>query len=92
MFYCWLMFLKMLEKTCYSYYKLDPANYISALGLAWDAMLLKTRIKLDLITDLKMLNMKEKQKRGIQSKPVYIRVRLEVIRRNGNTIILCIIK
>jgi len=33
-----------------------------------------------------------KTKRDIQSKPFYIRVRLEVIRRNGNTIILFIIK
>ena len=28
------------RKTCQSYYGLDPANYISAPGLAWDAMLL----------------------------------------------------
>jgi hypothetical protein len=35
------------------HYSLDPANYISAPGLAWDAMLLKTGIELDLITDLR---------------------------------------
>jgi hypothetical protein len=27
------------RKTCHEYYGLDPANYISAPGLAWDAML-----------------------------------------------------
>ena len=31
------------RKTCINYYGLDPANYISAPGLAWDSMLLKTR-------------------------------------------------
>ena len=31
------------RKTCY-YYGLDPANYISAPGLAWDAMLMMTKI------------------------------------------------
>ena len=40
--------------TCMTNYKLDPANYISAPGLAWDAMLLKTGIELDLITDLEV--------------------------------------
>jgi hypothetical protein len=34
--------------SCISYYKLDPTNYISAPGLAWDAMLLQTKIELEL--------------------------------------------
>ena len=46
------------------YYKLDPANYISAASLAWDAMLLKTNIKLDLITDATILDIFERSKRG----------------------------
>ena len=50
--------------TCMNNYKLDPANYISAPGLAWDAMLLETGIELDLITDLEMLKMIENSKRG----------------------------
>jgi len=52
------------RNTCMTYYKLDPANYLTAPGLAWDAMLLMTGIKLDLITDLSMLDMIEKMKRG----------------------------
>ena len=52
------------RQVCLNYYKLDPANYISAPSLAWDAMLLKTNIKLDLITDIEMLDMIERQKRG----------------------------
>ena len=57
------MFLKISE-TCMNYYGLDPANYLSSPGLAWDAMLLKTGVKLDLITDIKMLDMIERSKRG----------------------------
>ena len=52
------------RKTCIQYYELDPSNYISAPSLAWDAMLLKTEIELDLIMDLEMLEMIEKMKRG----------------------------
>ena len=47
-----------------TYYKLDPANYLTAPGLAWDAMLLMTKVKLDLISDIDMLTMIERQKRG----------------------------
>ena len=48
------------RKVCMNYYKLDPANYLSAPSLAWDAMLLLTNIELELISDLKMLDMVEK--------------------------------
>ena len=39
---------------CLSVYKLDPSNYITAPGLFFDAMLLKTGIKLELLTDIDM--------------------------------------
>ena len=52
------------RKTCLNYYDLDPLNYISAPGLAWDALLLKTKINLDLITDIKVLDIIERPKRG----------------------------
>ena len=39
-------------------------NYLSAPGLAWDAMLLKTNIQLDLINDLETLDFIERSKRG----------------------------
>ena len=39
--------------TCYNYDGLDPANYISAPSLAWDAMLMKTNIELEQIYDPK---------------------------------------
>ncbi|MFM7980491.1 MAG: hypothetical protein ACKPKO_14350, partial [Candidatus Fonsibacter sp.] len=52
------------RKTCTEYYKLDPSNYLTAPGLAWDAMLLQKKVKLDLINDVDMLSMIERQKRG----------------------------
>ena len=39
------------------YYGLDPAHYISSPGLSWDAMLKKTGIMLELLTDQDMLCM-----------------------------------
>ena len=39
---------------CLDYYKLDPAHYYTAPGLAWDAMLRMTGIQLELLTDINM--------------------------------------
>ena len=55
---------EQFRKPCYNYYELDPANYLTAPSLAWDAMLLKTGVELELITDLKILDIIERQKRG----------------------------
>ena len=52
------------RKTCLNNYELDPANYITAPGLAWDGMLLKTGVKLELIHDTKILDIMERMKRG----------------------------
>ena len=52
------------RKTCLAYYKLDPLHYISAPGLAWDAMLKMTGINLELITDIDMQLFIEKGIRG----------------------------
>ena len=45
-------------------YKLDPAHFYTAPGLAWQACLKKTGITLDLLTDPDMLLMFEKGIRG----------------------------
>ena len=42
---------------CFEIYKLDPPHFLSAPGLAWQACLKKTRVKLELLTDLDMLLM-----------------------------------
>ena len=52
------------RKTCFSYYGLDPANYLSAPSLAWDAMLMKTGIELEQIYDPKILDIIERHKKG----------------------------
>ena len=45
-------------------YKLDPAHYFTSPGLAWDAMLRHTGIKLQLLTDPDMILMIERGIRG----------------------------
>ena len=49
---------------CVNIYELDPQKFISAPGLAWQAALKKTKVKLDLLTDIDMLLMVEKGTRG----------------------------
>ena len=44
---------------CIEIYELDPAHFLSAPGLAWQACLKKTEVKLELLTD-NMLLMFEK--------------------------------
>ena len=45
---------------CLEIYELDPVYFVSAPGLAWQACLKKTEVKLELITDYDMLLMIEK--------------------------------
>ena len=49
---------------CLDIYELDPVYFVSAPGLAWQACLKKTGVKLELITDYDMLLMIEKEIRG----------------------------
>ena len=49
---------------CIKNYKLDPAHYYTAPGLAWDAALKVTEVKLELLSDIDMLLMVEKGIRG----------------------------
>ena len=52
------------RNNCLEYYKLDPANFYTSPGLAWQACLKKTGVKLELLTDPDMLLMFEKGIRG----------------------------
>ena len=45
-------------------YELDPVYFLSAPGLAWQACLENTGVKLELLTDCDMLLMVEKEIRG----------------------------
>ena len=49
---------------CIKVYELDPAHFLSAPGLAWQACLKKKEVKLELLTDVDMLLMVEKGIRG----------------------------
>ena len=45
-------------------YDLDPAKFLSAPELAWQAVLKETELKLELLTNIYMLLMVEKSIRG----------------------------
>ena len=53
-----------VRKISISYYKLDPAKYITLASYAWDAMLLNPGIVLALIADKELLESVENSKRG----------------------------
>ena len=55
------MYFKILE-TCIKVYELDPAHFLSASGLAWQACL---GLELELLTDPDMLLIIEKGIRGV---------------------------
>ena len=49
---------------CIETYELDPVLFLTAPGLIWQACFKKTRIRLELLTDIDMLLMAEKGTRG----------------------------
>ena len=49
---------------CIEIYDLDPAHFLSASGLARQAFLKKTKVELELLTDIDMIMMVEKGTRG----------------------------
>ena len=57
------MFENFRDK-CIEIYELDPARFLSAPGLSWQACLKKTGVKLGLLTDNDMLLMFEEGTRG----------------------------
>ncbi|KAL0849054.1 hypothetical protein ABMA28_013417 [Loxostege sticticalis] len=52
------------RKTCKLHYQLDPAFYVTAPSLSFDAMLLKTGVELELIDDHTMVRMIQSGIRG----------------------------
>ena len=49
---------------CIEIYELDPAHFLSAPGLAWQAYLKKTEVELELLTNIDMLLMVKNGIRG----------------------------
>lgn len=52
------------RNVCMQTYGLDPAHYFTSPGLSWDAMLKFTKIKLELLKDIDMINFIKKGIRG----------------------------
>ena len=62
-----LLFADVFENfrdECINTYELDPAHFLSAPGLSWEACLKKANVKLELLTDYDKLMMDEKGIRG----------------------------
>ena len=60
------MYLKIVEtvERSLKIYELDPARFLTAPDLAWEAALKKTKVKLELLIDIDMLLRVEKGIRG----------------------------
>ena len=56
--------LENFRDKCIEIYRLDPAYFLTAPGLAWQACLKKTEVELELLTDNDMLMLFEKGIRG----------------------------
>ena len=56
--------IENLRGKCIKIYELDPAHFLSAPGLAWQACLKKVKVNLELLTNSDMLLMVEKGIRG----------------------------
>ena len=52
--------LENFRNMCLNIYELDPEKYFPNTGLAWQIVLKKTKVKIDLLTDIDMLLMVEK--------------------------------
>ena len=64
------MFENFRDK-CIKSYELDPAYFVSAPGLEWQACLKKNEVSLELLTDIDMLLMVEEGIRGGMCQAVY---------------------
>ena len=54
---CFLIIFENFRNKCIEIYELDPAHFLSAPGLAWQACLKKTKVELELLTNIDMLLM-----------------------------------
>ena len=83
--------MKTLEICLYKY-ELDPVYFASAPGLAWQACLKKTGVKLELITDYDMILMIEKGIRGgiFQATYRHAKTNNKYMKNYNKNIIYCI--
>ena len=59
------------KSKCIEIYELDPVHFLSAATLAWKACSKKTKVELELSTDIDMLLMVEKGIRGGLCQAIY---------------------
>ena len=52
---------------CINIYELDPPKFLSAPGLAWQAALKKYKLRLNILTDIDVINGRKRYKRSIVS-------------------------
>ena len=52
------------RRTCMESYELDPAHYVSAPGLSWDAFLKRSEKEIELVSDMDMFQFFERGMRG----------------------------
>ena len=57
-------FFEKFRKTCLNYYRLDPVHYYTTPGLAWDASLRMSKVKLELIVEKDIYNLIDTSIRG----------------------------
>ena len=77
---------------CFEIYQPDPALFLSAPGLAWEVALKKTKVRLDLFTDIDMLLMVEKGFRGRICRAIYwhakANIKLDILTNIGVFVIV----
>ena len=56
---------------CLEIYEVDSSEFLSASGLALQAALKKSKVKLDFLTDIQMLLIVEEGTRGRMCHPIY---------------------
>ena len=55
---------EQFRQICLKYYQLDPAHFYTVPGLAWDAALKYTKVKLETVYDIEMHPFLERGMRG----------------------------
>ena len=59
------------RKKCIEIYELDPAQFLSAPGLVWQACFKKSEVEIELLTNIDMLLMAEKSTRGRMCRAIH---------------------
>ena len=78
-----IVIFENFRNMCLEIYELDPAKFLSAPGLACQAALKKTKVKLELLTDIDVLAMVEKGIRITNTRKIMIKIGMYLIYMDG---------